>query len=77
MFRAREIKSDPPLCVISQHSHIDEAAEVHFLGPKLRHDELAIAQILRSRIMTTWFLSMYIDFLVLALETLVYNSEQC
>lgn len=35
MFRAREIESDPPLCVISQHSHIDEAAEIQFLGPEL------------------------------------------
>ena len=78
IIRTMDIKSDPPLCVISQHSHVDEAAKVQFLGPELRHDELAIARILRSSIiMPSWFLSMYIEFLVLALETLVYDREQC
>ncbi len=68
IIRAMEIKSYPPLCVISQHSHVDEAAKVQFLRPELRHDELAIVRILRSSIMPSWFLSMYIEFLVLALQ---------
>ena len=38
------INQNLPLRVISQHSDIDEAAEIQLLRPEMRHDGLTITQ---------------------------------
>lgn len=48
-----EIECNPPLCVISQHSRVDEAAEIQFLRPELRHDGMVITPISPSGTIST------------------------
>lgn len=70
ILRALEAWYNPPLCVISQHSDVDEAAEIQLLRPELRHDGSVITPIPWSSILSTNTLECGIDwvnvFLVLA-----------
>ena len=47
-----------PLCVVSQHSRVDEAAEVQLLRPELRHDRLGNFSnpLQQYEVMLAWFL---------------------